>query len=451
MGFKLPGVDKGIAGEAWRIAWPLMVAEAVDSVLSFIDTFFVSRLGDTAVAAVGLAGYVSWLFFVVTSLYYVGSLVTAAQAYGGRRLEEAARFVGESLTASMIVSIPVAVLAVYAAPWLLGALAGRAGPNVVSEAVGYLVVRVTDLPLLAAAMVAGAAYRAVGETKPALTATTLSAAVNAVLDPPLIYGVPGLLPALGVRGAALASVIASGVALLAYLAMQSRLPFPIEFALPGSRSLRAAWLGLPAMVERLVFAAGNTVYISAVAGCGEAALAAHTIGLRIESIAYLPSFALSVAATGLVGQSVGAGGIGRAKRVGWEVVKMNAWLMTVLGIVLVVSAPLAPRIFTSSPETAKLSTLYLILAGLSEPALAVAMTASSGIRGAGNTLIPMLVNVTGLYGLRVTLAYTLPGLLPPDLCPLGAWLAMDIDLAGRAVASAVIYRMLFEKLARKVA
>ena len=446
----MPLVDRRVLREAWRIAWPLVVAEAIDSILSFTDTFFVSRLGEEAVAAVGLAGYASWVFFVVTQLLYVGSMVIASQAYGAQKLGKASRAVGESLTASLLVASPAALAGIVAAEPLLALLAGpRAQPGMLAEAAAYFRVRMLGLPLLAAAMVAGAAYRAVGDTKPALLATAAAATVNAVLDPLLILGLMGL-PRLGVVGAALASVVASAVDLAAYMAQRGRLPFKLTFMPPGGEAWKAARIGLPAMLERLVFALGNMAYIGAVARCGEEALAAHTIGVRVEAFAYLPAFAVSVAATSLVGQAVGGRGVEEAKRIGWELIKINTLFMALMGAVLAAISPLAPRMFASSPSTVRLAAIYLVMAAVSEPALGAAMTAAASIRGAGNTLIPTLVNAGGLYAGRVAPAYILVGLMPENLCPLGAWLAMDLDLALRAAVLVAVHNRLLHRLARRV-
>jgi putative MATE family efflux protein len=443
-------IDRRVLREAWRIAWPLIAAEAVDSILSFTDMLFVSRLGETAVAAVGLAGYASWVFFVVSQLFYMGALIVASQAYGAKLYDEASRVVGESLTAGVAASLPVVAAVVAFAEPVVRIVAGpKATAELLGDAAAYLRVRILGLPLLAAAMVAGAAYRAAGDTKPALAATSIAAAVNIALDPVLIFGLLGA-PRMGVAGAAAASVAASAADLAAYMAFQRRLPFRFKFLPPGRKSLKAAKLGVPAMVERLVFALGNTAYIGAIARCGEKALAAHTVGIRVESLAYLPAFAVSVAATSLVGQAIGGKSVDEGRHIGWELIKMNTVFMAVMAAVLIGISPYAPKIFVSDPETARLATLYLILAAASEPALGAAMTASSNIRGAGNTVAPTVVNIASLYLARVAPAYILTGMMSPNLCPIGAWLAMDLDLSLRAGVLVAMHNRMFHRLARRV-
>ena len=443
-------IDRNVLVKAWSIAWPLIIAEAVDSILSITDTFFVSRLGDEAVAAVGLAGYASWVFFVFTQLFYMGSMIIAAQAYGARLYDKASRAIGESLTSAVLFTSISTAMVFLVAGDIVSLLAGsEVSSKLIVDATNYLQVRVLGLPVLSAAMVLGAGFRAIGDTKPSMVATLVSAVANIILDPILIFGLLGF-PPMGVLGAAIASFIATWFSMVAYILFIRRLPFSVKPLRPGKEAWAAFKLGLPAMIERLVFALGNMAYIGAIARCGKTPLAAHTIGIRIEAFAYLPAFAVSIATTSMVGQSVGKGDLDEAKKIGWELIKINTLFMTVMGVVLVVIAPYAPMVFTDNDETHRLAMIYLILAGISEPALGAAMSASSAIRGAGNTITPTIINVSSLYTLRVTLAYILTRLLPRSNCPIGAWIAMDVDLFVRSLVLAIIYRGKFHKLTRRV-
>ena len=440
-------IDKEIARRAWSIAWPLMLADSIDAILWITDTFFVSRLGDTSLAAVGLAGYLSWLFFIGSTMFLMGTLVLASQAYGARNYEAASRVTSESLVANTALASAVSVLGFYIVEDLLRLLGGSEG--VVREGSQYFRVRVIGLPLLYASMVYDSAYRAVGLTRPVLYSTVAAALANAALDPLLIFGL-GPFPELGVRGAALASVVASGIQLVLLTYFSSLLPFPVRPRIPRGWATRSAKIGLPSLLERLVFVGGNVVYVGSVAMCGEAPLAAHTIGVRVESLAFLPMFSIATAAGAMVGQEIGAGRLAEAKRIGWEVSKANALFGAVVGGSLVAFSPVIPGAFTGTEEVARLATLYLIIAGLTEPAFGFAVGLAQSIRGAGNTMAPTIINLGSLYALRLAPSYSLPSILPNSLCVLGPWISMGVDLASRALLFSFIYRRLFERLARKL-
>jgi len=205
-------------------------------------------------------------------------------------------------------------------------------------------------------------------------------------------------------------------------------------------------IGAPAAAERLVFSLGSNAYMAFIARCGEAALAAHQIGIRIESFIYMPGFAFSVAASALVGQRIGAGDPDGAKAIGWEAAKQATMLMGVLGVVVALTSQYLVLPFSPDPYVGWLASIYLILAGLSEPGLAILMTLGGGIRGSGNTRVPMMINIAGLYMFRVMPA----ALLTRYIGVFGAWTAMFVDVYLRGLIFYIIYRRYFYRLIRRV-
>ena len=444
-------IDTGTWRRALSIALPLMIAESINSILWLTDTFFVSRLGDAAIAAVGLGGYLSWLTFVGGTLFYMGAMVLVSQAYGAGELGKAERSAGEALSSNILLSLPVVAAMWAASPGILGFLGGpRVGRKTILLAIDYYRARLIGVPFAYAGLVLGAVYRAVGRTKPVMVSTTIAAVANAILDPLLIFGLASL-PRLGVAGAGYASAAAALIdASTLWLLSKKTIGFQVTPKPPGSLAFQGARIGLPAFIERLAFVTGNMAYIGAVSRCGEKALAAHTIGVRIESLAFLPLFSISEAAAAIAGQETGAERIREAKKAGWQVALLNgaAGIVTMAAIILL--SGLLPRAFTSDPQVVRLARLYLIIAALTEPPFGMVLSLGMAIRGAGNTIVPTIVNLTGLYLLRVVPASILPGHMPPGLCVLGAWLAMAIDVSGRSIIMAVIYVKYFEKIARKV-
>jgi len=441
-------LDMSIVRKAWSIAWPLIISEAVNSILWLTDTFFVSRLGDEAIAAVGLGGYVSWVLFVFNSIYYMGVLVLASQAYGAGNYERASKILGESLTASFLLAIPLVLFGEIIDEPLIRLLGGRGA--VLSLGVIYLDVRLLGLLASAPFMTLSAAYRAVEKTKPVMAAAIIGSASNVILDPILIFGLWGA-PKLGIAGAAWASVAAMivNLGLLALMA-SSAIPFPTHPRIPGREAVEAAKVGIPAMAERGIFASGNMFYIGSVARCSDMALAAHTIGVRLESLAFLPASAISTAASVLSGQEMGRGDLEASRRAGWEVAKAAGILMSIVGILLMATAPLTPAVFTSTPGVRRLAGLYLVLAGVSEAPSGLSESLAATIRGAGNTVVPTIINALSLYLFRVTPAYILPRHMPGSLCPLGAWLSMDLDIGARSLIFLYVFRRMFHRLARKL-
>ncbi len=427
-----------------RIAWPLIISELGDSLYSLTDTYFVSKVGTDALAAVGLGSYISWLFFVIVAVFSMGVLVFVAQAEGAGKRAEAKVGIGESLIFSSLISSIVVTFIYPFIPDLI-ALIGGGAPELTRLAVKYFSIRILGLPIIAAVMVMDSGVRAVGATKFSMAANITSVAMNAVLDPILIFGLFGL-PEMGVGGAALATVISITYMVPVEAYFLRRLSLTPSLRRSFSVLRKILWLGGPAAVERLVFAVGSNIYIALISRCGATALAAHQVGVRIESIIYMPGFAFSVAAASLVGRELGAGNVSKGEAYGREAVRMGVTLMTALGVFVALTAKYLAAPFSSTQEVAELASIYLILAGLSEPGLALAMASAGAIRGAGNTVVPMIINIAGLYLVRIIPA----AILTHVLGVVGAWLAMFTDVWVRGVVMYSLLRMGFRSLAKKV-
>jgi putative MATE family efflux protein len=438
------------AREAVRIGWPLVIVESLDSIVSITDTFFVSKLGDDAIAGVGLASYIGWLLSVFGSLYYVGVMVLVAQAVGSKQLKKASKIVGESLSASALMAIPIVLIGFVYASQLIGLIGGTGNVQYIGS--DYMRLRVIGIEFWFILLVFDAAFRGSGITKPLVYSSLTTATVNTILDPLLIYGYLGL-PRMGVRGAALASIISIVLgALLDFILTLRFLDFIARPRIPSFYAVHAARVGFPAFVERVVFAGGNNLYMKSISTCGPTVIAAHTIGVRIESIAYMPAFAVSTAASSIIGQLVGAGKESEARKAGFEIAGVTALLMLGVGLLLVGISPFAPAAFTDNLETRKLTMIYLILAGISEPGLGAIMTLGGAIRGAGETRVPTVINLTSLYVARILPAYIVASnhIVIHGICPLGQWLSMDLDIAVRTIVFIYVYHRFIHRLTKRL-
>ncbi len=438
-------LDRGVVGKALEVSLPLIIADAATSIIWIIDAFFVGMLGYMELAGLGAASYLLWLVIIISNLIYMGAFVIAGQARGARKDDLAVRVLRESLGAAAALGVAVAAATYMLAPQALQRLSGDAWPYAWEYTLAWL----PGIPIYYVNLVYDAGLRSFGMTRPIMVSVLAGSVVNAVLDPILIFGY-GPLPAMGVKGAAYASVVAGGVSLLAltyYALALPGAPFP---QLPGSLAFKAARVGFPSMVERLVFVSGNLLYLGAVAYCGEEALAAHTIGVRVESIAFMPLFSIATAAGALVSWEVGAGRISESKTLAWELLKFSTASGAVIGLLLAILSPVIPRFFTEEAGVAGLATVYLVIAGLTEPMLAVAMSSSQIIRSAGDTRTPTIVNTLGLYTFRVLPALLLVRMAPEGACAIAAWLAMALDVTARAAIMGFIQHRYYTRLARKL-
>lgn len=427
-------------------SWPLIIAESMSSIAWLIDTFFVSLLGNVAVAGVGAGGYGSWLLSAFNTPFYVGVMVLASQAIGAGAGERASKVTGESMTAAVLLSGGAALVAYLVADGFMFLL--TSDPLTAATASTYLRARVWGLPGLASFFVLDAAYRAAKKNKDILYASLLSAVTNAVLDPLLIF-----YAGLGVAGAGIATAISfyAGAASLLIHPVK-RLGFSPWPRIPGGDALRSLTLGSPAFAQRLLMNSAQGFYIGAVSRCGSSALAAQTIGVRIESLAFMPASALNTYASSAVGQLIGAGKFKEAKEEGWRIAKVAFLMMGLAGAGLAAISPYVPHLFGVSGDVAYLAMIYLLMAAASEPFLGLAFALTGSIRGAGNTLIPTAVSASSIYLFRVTPSLAIAALHPFSgaACPMAIWVAMDADVVARSLILTVIYRRWLERLAKRL-
>ncbi|MEW6755083.1 MAG: MATE family efflux transporter [Candidatus Latescibacterota bacterium] len=418
-------------GEVMRLALPAAGELLLSMAVGLVNTYLVGHLGAASLAAVGLAS--QWLMTATVLFSAVGTGATAliARLVGARDREGANRVLGQALVVAYATGLlATACLVLLAGPALTVMGAEEAAWE---QGVAYLRIVSSAFMLAAVMFIGNACMRGAGDTRTPMAIMTVVNLLNVVVSWTLINGVAGL-PALGVRGAALGELAgrAAGGLLVVVLLLQGRAGLALRWAdcrpdpVVMRRMLR---VGLPAGFEQLVFRVGMLGFARAVAALGTAAYAAHQVALNAESLSFMPGFGFAVAATTLVGQGLGARDEGRAQRDGYTAFALSAVLMGAIGVVFVLFPRPLVAVFTDDPEVVALGAPPLRLIGLVQPFLAASMVFAGGLRGAGDTLAPMLINGGAVWILRLPLVLLFTQVLPWGLT--GAWLAMAVDLMGR--------------------
>jgi len=241
---------------------------------------------------------------------------------------------------------------------------------------------------------------------------------------------------LGVGGAALGTVLAETVtagAMVWYLCTRSK-----ELALNRERGrFRPTWgtlrkafrIGLPMGLEHIVICGAQILTTVIVAPLGIFAIAANSFAITAESLCYMPGYGIAEAATTLVGQSIGAGRYELTRRFARITVVSGMAVMGIMGIVMYVAAPLIIGAMTPDAEIRSLGVMALRVEAFAEPMFAAAIVAYGVFVGAGDTLIPSLMNFGSIWAVRLTLA----ALLAPSMGLKGVWVAMCIELCFRGM------------------
>jgi len=392
------------------LAAPLVIAEVGWVSMGTVDTLMVGRLGPDAIAAAGLA---SMIFFTV-AVFAMGLLLgldpLVAQAFGAGRVDECHRWLVAGVWTAIGISLP-SVGAVYALR--AGLVFWGLPPDVLALTELYLGVLVWSLPPFLFYVAFRRYLQAMNIVRPVTVTLILANGVNAVVNWMLIFGHFGA-PALGLRGSAVATVIARTFmagALLAVIVVQEAHMTPrlrdTRLALDVSRIRALLRIGLPA-AGQMLFEVGVFALATALAGRVSAdALAANQIALNMASLTFMVPYGIGSAGAVRVGQSIGRGDILGARAAGWTAIALGVAFMSLAsGLFLAFPAGLV-RAYTTDAGVLPIGVALLFVAAIFQLFDGLQGVTTGVLRGAGDTRTPMLWNLGGHWLVGLPLGYYL--------------------------------------------
>jgi putative MATE family efflux protein len=426
--------------ETWSLAWPVIIAFSLESIVGLIDALMVGRLGADAVAAVGVGVHVLSAVNLAMFAVGTGALAVVARHVGGGERHGAEAAVRQAVLAAFVLAIATALPVAVWAPRLIGIFGVE--PAVAALATTFVRILMLAVPPDALVFVIASSLRAAGDTRTPLFVGALVGLTNVAVAYVLIFGHLGF-PALGVAGAALGTVAAFTVGALVGLALLAR----------GNLRLRVRWrrarpdaalirrilrIGYPAAIEHVLMQAGFLAYMVFAARHGTEAVAAYFIGVRILALSFLPGFGFGAAAGTLVGQALGARQPAEAERSGWIAVGLGVALMTTGGLALAACARPVARLFVDDAAVLDAAVPFIVVLAAAQPLMAVDFILGGALRGAGDTRFPLVVALVAFYVCRLGTAWVVTDWLRLDL--LWLWLALIGDYLLRAALKSHRFR-----------
>ena len=301
-----------------------------------------------------------------------------------------------------------------------------AAPDVAQGGAAYLRISLYGIFTAFVLFVVNAVFQGAGDSLTPMYIMALANLLNLVLDPLFIFGI-GPFPRLGIRGAALASVLAQALAAVLAATLLFRHRAPVRIRLAQCRpDLGMSWrilrIGIPGTGQMLSRSLMGVVMMRVVAACGTAAVAAYGTGMRFHMIILMPAFALGGAVAPLVGQNLGAGKPDRARRTAWLATWIDVAFTAGTALVIVPLAPLLIRAFNPDAEVVRIGAQYLRIVSPFYVFAAPGVILGRALGGAGDTMAPMVFTVISLWGLQIPLALLLARHLQP--ATQGIWWAM---------------------------
>ncbi|HOE66296.1 MAG TPA: MATE family efflux transporter [Candidatus Hydrogenedentes bacterium] len=387
--------------EVLNMAIPVIVGSFSYTLMGFVDQAMVGRLGSSALAAVGSGGI--WAFTVSTFFIGVTSCVATfvSQSRGRGDFESCGRYAWQGIHFSLLTG------AIGFFCWPISGPLFRSmhhAPDVTAMEIQYFQLRMLGFAFVTWQTALASFFQAVRRPHiPTLTAIA-SNLVNFALNYALIFGHWGF-PAMGIRGSAIATVIALGcqVAMMQALFLGPR--HHAEFRTRSSCGLdfqkmrELLRIGWPAGMMFLIDIVNWSVFTSYIVGhFGTTQLAAHNAAMNFMALSFMPAVGLNHAIAPIVGQWIGRGDIARAKARTYTALRLAIGYMTCMGILMgTFGAELIRSVFSVDPEVVRIGKILLVLAALFQAFDAVNITVSGALRGAGDTRWMAVMSFLGTY------------------------------------------------------
>lgn len=408
----------------WQLSLPAILTQITTIAMQYIDSAMVGALGADASAAIGLVASSTWLFGGVTTAVSAGFSVQVAHRIGAGDDTEARTVVRHGLAAALTLAALLALLGLGICRQLPCWLGG--GAEICADASAYFLTFSLMLPFSQLNSLTAGFLQCAGDM---VTPSVLNA-VMCGLD---VVCNALLIPHFGVLGAGMGTALACALVSLAMAwcccvrNAQLRLQRGETHAFRPEILKKAFRIGAPVAVQEIAMNGAMVASTMILAPLGAAAIAANSFAVTAESLCYMPGYGVGSAATTLVGRSVGASDAAQARRYGNICTALGGALMGCTGLLMMIFCPFVFRLLTPVAEVRTLAAQALRIGLLAEPLFGVSIAAAGALRGAGDTLVPSLLNLGSIWIVRLGLSLLLVGKLGLR----GMWIAMAIELCVR--------------------
>jgi putative MATE family efflux protein len=422
------------------LAVPMVLEMGMESIFAVADVFWVAHLGADAVATIGLTESIMTLIYTAAMGLSVGATALVARRIGEHDPAAASRAAGQSILLGVVCAALIAVAGAPAAASLLRIM-GAPEPVVASGAPFTRIMLGGNATVLLLFLM-NAVFRGAGDAAIAMRVLMVGNFFNIVLGPCFIFGV-GPFPEMGVAGAATATNIGRGLAVLIQIVTLVRGRGRVRIGLQDLR------LDLPTMAavlrlsgsgtfQILVGSASYVGLVRIVSLFGSDTLAGYTIGIRVILFALLPAYGIASAAATMVGQNLGARSPERAERAVWTAARYSMVLFGAIGLIFFALAPQIVAIFTADPAVAPWAIACLRIVSAGFPFYACGMVMTASFNGAGDTWTPTWLNLILFWACELPLAWFLS--THTSLGARGAFTALALCFSSMALISTVLFR-----------
>ena len=407
---------------------PTVIEEVLATLLQYVDTAMVGRLGEQATASVSITTTINWLVGSMAGAIGTAVLAMISRAVGSGDKDRIRRLSGQAFFLATgcggILGSICLFLSPYIPVWM------GAEKAIQAQASAYFFIISIPMVFRTYTTILGASIRATQNTRTPMMISMTANGLNVVLNYILIYKVH-----LGVTGAAIASAVSYSVSgLLMFYAYRKNNLLRWEW---GSLSLEiplmkeCAKIGVPVLGTSMTSCMGYVVFAGLVTGMGTTIFAAHSIAVTAETIFYIPGYGLRTATSALVGAALGERNQEKLKETGNLSVALTVALMCLSGLTLYLVAYPLMRLFTPSEGVASLGAAMLRLVALSEPFFGLMIVLEGIFYGLGRTKYAFMAETFSMWGIRIFFTFLCVKVWNLDLT--AVWLCMIGDNVCKAL------------------
>ncbi|MCD2259645.1 MATE family efflux transporter [Psychroserpens luteolus] len=408
----------------FMLSIPMILEMLMESIFAVVDIFYVSKVSVNAVATIGLTESVVTLVYAVAIGLSMAATAIVARRIGEKDEEGASRAAVQVIILGIAVAAVISVIGILFPKEILGLMGGE--PDLIAEGYGYTQVLLGGNVTIMLLFLINAIFRGAGDASIAMWTLILSNGLNIILDPMFIFGF-GPIPAFGVEGAAIATTIGRGSAVIFQLLVlfygwsKIKVRFK-DVVLRVGVMLNLIKVSLGGIGQFLIGTSSWVFLMRIMSEFGSEVLAGYTIAIRVMMFTFMPAWGMSNAAATLVGQNLGAKQPDRAEQSVWKTGKYCAYFMGIVSVAYLVFAPQIISWFTQEPNVVENGSLCLRVIAAGYIFYAYGMVVINSFNGAGDTITPTIINFICFWLFQLPFAYLMA--ITFDFGPMGVFLAI---------------------------
>ncbi|CAK7066814.1 MATE family efflux transporter [Tissierella sp.] len=437
--------EGNISSTLTKLALPIMGTSFIQMMYNLTDMMWLGRLSTKAVAGAGTVGFFMWFGMSLVLISSIGVSVGVSQAYGREDMEDAREYISSGIKLDILIGIIYSLLLLIFRHQVIGFF-NLGDAETIQLATDYLTIIACGFIFHFINPIYSAVFNASGNSITPFIINTMGLVTNIVLDPVLIFGI-GPFPEMGIKGAALATVLAQVVVTSIYIVVSRKNKELFShlhlFKLPKKNYIKGILkLGFPAFLQSGAHASISMVLTKILAKWGPTPVAVQSVGSQIESISWMTAEGFSTAIAAFVGQNYGARNYDRVKEGYYKGLRIVGTIGIFATILLIFAGEPIFRIFTPGDATAiAQGAIYLRILGFSQFFITIEIASTGAFNGIGRTQIPAITGII-LNSLRIPGALLLSSTI---LGMTGVWWSMSISTIFKGIILTSLFMYVIKK------